>query len=314
MKGERPMVPKADFQSYYGRPILNEPVWKPLEIAGYLFLGGLAGGSSLLAAGAEVTGRPMLAKVSKAGAAISVGLSVAALIADLGRPGRFVNMLRVFRPTSPMSMGSWLLTAYGPLAGAAAASELTGLLPRGGRAATGAAATLAPAVASYTAVLLSDTAVPAWHDAHPEMPFVFVGSGLSAAGGLGMLAAPLAESAPARRLSALGAAVEFVASQRITKRLGITAEPYRQSRLMKAAEALTVAGVAAGQLGRRSRVVSALAGGSLLAASALTRLGIFQAGIRSARDPKYTIVPQRERLAERESSAAANDEPPVGPS
>ncbi|WTI72054.1 polysulfide reductase NrfD [Streptomyces sp. NBC_00728] len=56
----------------------------------------------------------------------AVSLSAAALIHDLGRPGRFANMLRVFKPTSPMSMGSWLLSAYGPAAGAAALSAVTG--------------------------------------------------------------------------------------------------------------------------------------------------------------------------------------------
>ena len=52
------MVPKAEFTSYYGKPVLNPPVWEARDIAGYFFLGGLAGGSSLLAAGADLTGRP----------------------------------------------------------------------------------------------------------------------------------------------------------------------------------------------------------------------------------------------------------------
>lgn len=293
------MVPDAQFTSYYGKPVLNPPVWQPTAIAGYFFLGGLAGGASLLAAGAEATGIPALARVGKLGAVGAIALSMGALIEDLGRPARFVNMLRVFKPTSPMNLGSWLLAGYGPLTAIAAAADVTGRLPRIGRVATGAAAALAPAVATYTAVLAADTAVPAWHAAYPEMPFAFAGSGLSAAGGLGLLAGSVADAEPARRLSTLGAGMELVAIRRMEYRLGETAEPYKSGmsgKIMKAAEALTVAGVAVGQLGRRSRVAGAVAGGALLTASALTRLGIFQAGMASARDPKYTVNPQRARL------------------
>src|SRR5205085_6581407 len=101
-RAERPMVPKAEFTSYYGKPIINPPTWQSPDIPGYLFLGGLAGGSSLLAAGADLTGRPVLAKVAKSGAAAAAALSIAALVHDLGRPGRFINMMRVFKVTSPM--------------------------------------------------------------------------------------------------------------------------------------------------------------------------------------------------------------------
>ncbi|HEX4258855.1 MAG TPA: NrfD/PsrC family molybdoenzyme membrane anchor subunit, partial [Streptosporangiaceae bacterium] len=145
---ERPMVPKAEFGSYYGRPILNPPVWRSPDIPGYLFLGGLAGGSSLLAAGADLTGRPALAAVAKSGALGAAGLSMVALVHDLGRPERFLNMLRVFKVTSPMSVGSWLLSAYVPAAGVSLASALTGRLPWLGAAATAGAAAAGPLVAS----------------------------------------------------------------------------------------------------------------------------------------------------------------------
>ncbi|MBI0375633.1 polysulfide reductase NrfD, partial [Streptomyces albiflaviniger] len=144
-RGEQSMVPRAEFTSYYGRPVLNPPTWRPLDIAGYFFLGGLAGAGSVLAAGAGLTGRPVMARALKVSSIAALTGSTAALIHDLGRPGRFANMLRVFKPTSPMSMGSWLLAAYGPMAGAAAASDLTGRLPRAGRAATVGAALLGPA-------------------------------------------------------------------------------------------------------------------------------------------------------------------------
>ncbi|MGW4601638.1 NrfD/PsrC family molybdoenzyme membrane anchor subunit, partial [Streptomyces sp. NPDC004457] len=141
-RGEQPMVPDAEFSSYYGRPVLRKPTWKPLDIAGYLYLGGLAGASSLLAAGAGVTGRPALGRVAKLGAAGGITLSLAALVHDLGRPARFLNMLRVFKPTSPMSVGSWILSGYAPLALAAAATEVSGRYRLVGSAATAGAAVL----------------------------------------------------------------------------------------------------------------------------------------------------------------------------
>jgi formate-dependent nitrite reductase membrane component NrfD len=293
------MVPPAEFRSYYGRPLIKEPVWEALDVAGYLFLGGLAGASSALAASAELTGRPELARVAKTAAAGAISLSVAALVHDLGRPSRFVNMLRVFKPTSPMSIGTWLLTGYGPAAGAAAASAVTGWLPRTGRAATAVAAVLGPGVAAYTGALLSDTAVPAWHEAHRELPYVFVSSAATAAGGLGLVLVRSEQAEPARNLAVAGAVAELVARRLLIKRLGPAAEPYQSGRagyLMKAAEILTVGGLSAAALGGRNRVVAALAGAALVASSAFTRFGIFHAGRTSARDPKYTVVPQRDRI------------------
>ena len=294
------VVPDAHFDSYYGKPVLNKPTWEARDIAGYLFLGGLAGGSSVLAAGADLTGRRHLARSCKVGALAAILGSVTALIHDLGCPGRFVNMLRVIKPSSPMSVGSWILAIYGPQAGVAAASSVTGRLPRLGRLATVGAALVGPAVASYTAALISDTAVPAWHDGHREMPFVFVGSACTAAGGLGVLAAPLVESGPARRALILGAATELAATEVMSRHMGLSAEPLHHGKagnLMTAAKALTAVGaVLGGVLGRRSRAAAVIGGVASLAGSACTRFGIFHAGVASAEDPKYTVVPQRERL------------------
>jgi Polysulphide reductase, NrfD len=299
-RGERPMVPEARFQSYYGKPVLNSPVWEPLDIAGYLFLGGLAGASSVLGAGAQVTGRAGLARISKVGAAAAGLVSLAALVHDLGQPKRFLHMLRVFKVTSPMSVGSWLLAGYVPLAGVAAASAVTGRVPRIGAAATGGAALLGPAVASYTGALIADTAVPAWHDAHRDMPYVFVGSAATAAGGLGLVGAPLDQQGPARALALLGVAGELGMFQRMKRRMGMVAEPYssgKGGRLVRAGEVLSLAGATGAVLGRRNRLVSALSGAALLAASVATRFGIFHAGMESANDPRYTVEPQRARLA-----------------
>lgn len=299
------MVPRAEFTSYYGRPVLNQPVWEALDIAGYLFLGGLAGASSLLGAGAQLTGRPDLARAAKAGAAGAAGLALAALVHDLGRPARFLNMLRVLKVTSPMSVGSWLLSAYVPAAAGAAVSAVTGRAPRAGAAATAGAAALGPVVAAYTAVLICDTAVPAWHEGYPEMPFVFTGSGAAAAGGLGLLAAPPGQAAPARNLALLGAGMELAALERMTRRTGLAGEPYKSGtagRYLRAARALSAAGLAGTVTARRSRVAAALSGAAFLAASAATRWGIFHAGVASASDPRYTVEPQRERLAAREGA------------
>jgi hypothetical protein len=293
------MVPEAEFTSYYGKPVINPPVWRSPDIPGYLFLGGLAGAASLLGAGAHVTGRPTLARAAKAASFGAGCLSLAALVHDLGRPARSLNMLRMIKVTSPMNVGSWLLAGFVPAAGAAAASALTGRLPRTGAAATAGAAVLGPAVAAYTAVLISDTAVPAWHDGYPEMPFVFTGSAAMAAGGLGLLAAPLHEVAPARNLALLGLAMEAAAFERMRRRVGMVAEPYqsgRGGRYVRAGQALSVAALATALLGRRRRSISGLSGAAFLAASAATRWGIFHAGMTSAQDPKYTVVPQRDRV------------------
>ena len=302
--GEKPVVPEADFSSYYGRPVLKETVWGP-DIPAYLFLGGLAGCSSALAAAAQLSGHPELARAAKSGAAGAISLSMVALVHDLGRPTRFINMLRVLKVTSPMSVGTWILSAYTPLALGAAASAVTGRVPRAGLAATLPAAVLGTAVATYTSVLLCDTAVPAWHEGHREMPFLFAGSATAAAGGLGILAVRPGEAAQAARFAVLGATAELTAKRLLLRRLGsAAAEPYQKGRagaMMRASEVLTAAGLAGAGLastGRagQGRAAAALSGAALMAASALTRFGVFEAGRAGARDPKYTVGPQRQRL------------------
>jgi len=301
--GEQPMVPEAEFTSYYGKPIINQPTWQAPDIPGYLFLGGLAGAGSVVAAGAQVTGRLGLARASKTGSAVAAGVSLVALVHDLGRPARFLNMLRTIKVTSPMSVGSWLLSAYGPAASVAAVSDLTGMAPTLGTAATAAAAVVGPGLACYTAALIANTAVPAWHDGYRYMPFLFASSAASAAGGLGLLGAPVRENSPVRRLAILAGTIEVVTTKVMEKRMGLPGQAYEQGKARRygqMAEALTMVGVATTALaGRRSRVASALAGAALLSGSALTRFAIFEGGLVSARDPKYTVVPQRQRLAAR---------------
>jgi hypothetical protein len=320
-RDDHQMVPDATFTSYYGRPVVKASPWEK-DIPAYLFLGGLAAGSSLLGAGASLTGRPVLRRAGRISALSAISLSFAALVHDLGRPSRFVNMLRVMKPTSPMSVGTWILTAYGPLAGAAGAAELltplAGRLPASvrpsvrllGRLAGPAglgAAVVAPAVASYTAVLLTHTSTPTWSAARKHLPFVFVGSAAAASGGLGMLLAPVSEAGPARRLALGGALLELGAEQAMEASMGITAEPLHTGtggRLLRASKTLTALGAAGSLLGARSRVAAAVSGACLVAGSACTRFGIFEAGQASARDPKYTVVPQRQRIERGESAGA----------
>jgi len=308
--GEHSMVPDPTFTSYYGRPIVKVSPWKA-EIPAYLFAGGLAAGSSLIAAGADLTNRPTLRRSGRLGAIGALTFSMVALVHDLGRPARFLNMLRVVKLTSPMSVGTWILSVYGPFAGAAAGTEIVGMLPdryRVGplrwapyvdRPAGVLAALFAPPVAAYTAVLLSDTATPSWHSAYKELPFVFVGSAAAASAGLGLITSPVHETGPVRRMAVGGAMLELIMEHKMEHTMGITAEPLHQGkagRLMRAAKGLTLAGAAGALLAGRSRTVAALSGAALLAGSACTRFGVFEAGQESAKDPKYTVVPQRERL------------------
>ena len=324
-RAEELMVPDATFTTYYGRPVVKATPWEA-DIPFYLFAGGLAGGSSLLGAGADLSGRPHLRRNARITAVLALTASGLALVHDLGRPERFYNMLRVFKPTSPMSVGTWILTAYAPGAAVTGAAEvarlldverflpgrlrvLTTLLDRAARPGGLAAALIAPGVASYTAVLLTDTSTPAWHEAHRELPFVFVGSAAAASGGLAMITSPLVETGPARALAVIGATAELVVEHQMEKSMGFTADALREGkagRLVRASKVLTAVGAAGALLlGRRHRAFAVASGLALMAGSVCTRFGVFEAGQESARDPKYTIVPQRERLDARRAAEAA---------
>jgi Polysulphide reductase, NrfD len=306
-------VPDATFTSYYGKPIINRPVWSAPDIPGYLFLGGMAGTSSGLALLADLTRRGAVSKVSKSTATVALSLSMAALIHDLGRPGRFFNMLRVFKVTSPMSVGSWLLAAYAPAAIVSSASAWTGLVPRIGKLATATASVLGLGVSTYTAALISDTAVPSWHGGYREMPFVFAGSSAAAAGGMAALLSPRNEAGLPRRLAMTGAAFELASSHQMERRLGLAAEPYskgRSGKVVKASKLLLTCGAAALAAGSRWSGLERVGGALTVAGSAMSRWGIFEAGMASADDPKYTVLPQRERL---EKNASRDHGPSESP-
>ncbi|MFD8533192.1 NrfD/PsrC family molybdoenzyme membrane anchor subunit [Streptosporangium canum] len=316
MRREEAMVPEAEFRSYYGQPVIKSPVWHEPHMPAYLYLGGLSGAAAVMGVMAGLSGRDRLALTSRVTAALGATAGAAFLVAELGRPERFLNMLRVFKPTSPMSMGSWILAVHSGLTAVAATPVLlatrpasriaaslpaavTAVLPAAGDAASLASGVTGPLMATYTAVLLADTAVPAWHEAHRELPFLFAGSALAAAGAAGMLATPRAQAGPARAVAVLGAALETAAGAVLESRLGLVGEPYHQGRagrLLRAARVLTAGGGLLAAVAGRGRVLTALSGLALTAGSLVTRFGILEAGRASAADPKYTVVPQRRRL------------------
>ena len=285
--------------SYYGRPMIKEPVWKP-EIPLYFFTGGMAGGAALLMLGARLAGNDVLARRALAVNTAAIGVSPVLLIKDLGRPKRFYNMLRVFKVTSPMSVGTWVVSASGTASGVAAACEVTGLLPRVKRAAEGVAGVLAPFLSTYTAALVADSVVPAWHGARRELPFVFAGGAAASAGGAVAALTPAAAAGPARRLAIVGGALELAATKAMEDGLGeLVGEPYRTGRggtASKGAKAATAAGTALMALAGRRRVGAVVAGALLCTGALMERFAVYHAGKASARDPRYTSVPQRERV------------------
>jgi Polysulphide reductase, NrfD len=320
---EMSMVPEPEFTSYYGRPVVKPAPWGD-DVALYLFLGGVAGGSALLGLGGQLTGRPALRRNARLSALAAVSLGAVALVRDLGRPERFLNMLRTFKVTSPMSVGSWILSAFSAGAAVSAVAEIDRL--RGARLPLGPlrkvlqavegpagfeAALFAGPLAAYTAVLLGDTATPTWNAAHEELPFVFVSSAALASSGLAMITTPVHEAGPARTLAAFGVLGDLVATRVMGHRMDpVAAEPLHQGKagaMLKWSERLAVAGGLGTLLAGRNRAVAAASGLALLAASALTRFGVFEAGLASARDPRYTIEPQKTRLAARRAAGVTGD-------
>src|SRR6059058_2174784 len=176
---------------YYGIPLLKEPAWT-WEIPLYFFVGGAAGAAAVIGAIASYTGadRRLVRDARWIAAAGSV-LSPALLISDLGRPSRFLNMLRVFKPQSTMSVGAWTLVGFSTAASATVFAQLLSdrygpsfpvrLLENAGEAA---ALTFGLPFSNYTGVLIGASAIPAWNRNVDGLPIHFGMSGLSAAVGL----------------------------------------------------------------------------------------------------------------------------------
>lgn len=193
----RPVDPGSDLPSmgYYGIPVIHEPHWKWL-IVGYFFLGGIAGSSSCISAVARLFGGAKAAETARVATYVSfVALAPCPilLILDLGRPRRFLNMLRTFRVSSPMSVGTWGLSAFGlfasvstlhqivsdlqPAAQTERAALHTGALPV--RIVTVLSGAMGLFVAGYTGVLLAATAVPLWSKRPAILGPLFLSSALS---------------------------------------------------------------------------------------------------------------------------------------
>jgi formate-dependent nitrite reductase membrane component NrfD len=297
--------------SYHGQPILKEPVWT-WEIPTYFFFGGMAGSSVGLAYAMHLRGDAVAARRAWLTALAGLSISPALLISDLGRPARFLKMLRMFKVTSPMSVGTWAVSATAAATGLATLDAL-GVSPPGliSRVAVDRAAVVARpvaalgglSVATYTAALLVNTSIPAWHEARWTLPMVFASGAALSAGGACTALTPIAHAGAARRLALIGAVAELASTELMHRRLGIHAETYRSgsaARSGRLSRASIVAGAALlARGGARHRAAAAGAGALLCAGAMATRWSVFAAGRQSAADPRYVVEPQRARLATR---------------
>jgi hypothetical protein len=205
-------------------------------------------------------------------------------------------MLRMFKVTSPMSVGSWTLAAFSSAAAAGCADRLTGGRVPGGRLARTAAGVLGLPLASYTAALVTNTAIPVWHESRRILPFVFVSGAAASSGALLTALTPAEHAAPARRLAVGGAVLEVAGTQLLHRHVGRLAEAYRSTADTASTAALTAGAALIAAGGRRSRA-AAIAGGALVTAgAALARWTVYKAGFKSAADPSHTVEPQRARL------------------
>ena len=296
----------TEMRSYYGRPVIKEPVWT-WEIPAYFFTGGLSGGSSVLSLAAKLFGNEKLSKTALYIGAVGDLVSPPLLISDLGRPERFHHMLRVFKITSPMNVGAWVLLVNGGASNTAAVLEFLGWLKPIKVAAEVVAALAGPPLATYTGVLLADTAVPVWHEARQELPWLFGASASASAGAAACMFLDPAEAGPARRLAVGAVAVEGALMQTMELRTGEIGKVYHHgaaAKLSWAAKGLAGSGAALlATRGRKSRLAATVGGALVCAGEVCLRYAVMQAGRQSARDPKYTVEPQRKR-AERDGTKA----------
>jgi formate-dependent nitrite reductase membrane component NrfD len=296
----------TEMRSYYGRPVIKEPVWT-WEIPTYFFTGGVAGASSVLSSAARLTGNRKLARTALYVGAVSDLVSPALLISDLGRPERFHHMLRVVKVTSPMNIGSWILLVSGGASNTAAVLELLGWLKPVKILAEMVATLAGPLLATYTGVLVSNTAVPVWHDGRRELPWIFGASAAASAGAAACLFLRPRDAGPARRLAVAGVFAEGALMQTMELRLGTVGEVYHQGtagRLTWAAKGLATSGaLLLARRGRKSRTASVLGGALVCAGELCLRWAVFKAGFQSARDPKYVVESQRQRV-ERQGTKA----------
>lgn len=292
--------------TYYDRPMLKQSVWS-IDIPLYYFVGGAAGAAMTMGAALQLASSGDSDRLKKISAACHwigiVGSTAGAgfLIHDLGRPSRFLYMMRVFRPTSPMNMGVWIL------AGAAPASITTGLLinrggwlGRIGEIAGYVAGVFGAALSGYTGVLVSNTAIPVWQQARHWIPIIFVGSSASATASLiDITVDDEAARSITRAFGAIARAAEIGATWKAEQAAAVVpkvAEPLRRGvtgALWRGATLLTLASMALSLFAGKSRKRVVASGWLGAAGSLLLRLAVHYAGDASARDPRASFQQQR---------------------
>jgi formate-dependent nitrite reductase membrane component NrfD len=296
--GHTPSIIDPSADTYYDLPVVKSPPWK-WYVPAYFYAGGLAGAAAVLAGVDELAGRHRdlghrLRWLSILGEAAGGAL----LIADLGRPERFHHMLRVFRPTSPMNLGTWILSG----AGASSALGLAWSLRRRRAPAALSLAGIATGamLSTYTGVLLGNTAIPIWNASRRRVPLWFAASSAASLGAALEVLAP--DLAITRRYATVAKAAQIATAAGVARaaRTAGVAAPLRTGRsgaLWRGAFWLGVASLAATLLPGRSR--SILAGSLGTAAAILGRFAITDAGHASAADPRATFEPQRRASASR---------------
>ncbi len=289
--------------TYYDRPVIKEPTWV-WAVPAYFYAGGAAGAAAVLGAVAQVADREDLHGlvtrcrwIGATGGAVGTAL----LIEDLGRPSRFLNMLRVFRPTSPMNVGSWILSAASSLtAGSAVLAGADGVLGAAGDVAGLGAGVAGLPLAGYTAVLLSNTAVPLWQATRRSLPLLFMSSAVASAASLLELT-DLSERegrivhrfGVAGRIGELAAATAVQHDADVVPRVGKPFHEGLSGALWRTSKAFTGASLALSVVPGRSpwkRKAGALLG---TAGAIMLRFAVFHAGKASTRDPRATFDQQR---------------------
>lgn len=288
--------------TYYGMPVVKAPPWR-WYIPAYFYVGGVSGVTAMLGAAVRLARRQdldALARKVRRMAALGSVASAAFLILDLGRPLRFLNMLRVIRPTSPMSLGSWFLSACG--ATSTGALVLGRRWPRAGSAMELLGGVTGAPMTTYTAVLIANSAIPAWNGARRTLPALFGASAAASTASLLELRGSrnAGEERLVRRMSAVAKAGEVAAMYAVERELGAgcVSRPLRRGRsgrLWRAAKLLGLASLAATLWPGRSRNKQLLAGALGTAGAVAMRFAIVEAGEASGRDPHATMDPQRAR-------------------
>jgi hypothetical protein len=294
---------RDEVPTYYDLPVLKEPVWI-WAVPAYFYAGGAAGAAAVLGAAAQIADREGLADLitwSRRIAAGGTAVGTALLVYDLGRPARFLYMLRVFRPTSPLNVGSWVLAGGTPMAGAAAilarAGGFAGSLGDGAGLGAG---LLGMPLAAYTGVLLANTVVPLWAAARRALPPLFVASGASSAAALLTLSPLRDRSARVIRWFGVVAMAGELLAARWAEHAASHVEPVGRplkdgpaAALWRSSEACTAAGLLLSLATARRVGIRRLGAVAATAGSLAMRFAVHLAGRASARDPRATFEMQR---------------------